>query len=434
MNALQKLLIVVRKSSSKLLLSYACEILVTTNHKTDTIKLELYLKSYLRQLDQGNQIKTLQAMFNMCATGSDTISPMQRYHLTKYVMAILLRHCLYGAFETFYMSNLLNVLEVLNEKLPTELADKTVMFVLIQSFFGRIKISAVENNLAPFNTVIAEDNPRLLLRKISECALQALKEDSQSGNYYRIYKCEAYNALASAICSTQKDEDRFKALFGLKVNNKNILWEMLVDLKKIHKFVVDFDMVPQRKKVLINIRSSMRRQKKKLIPGNHTVQYIESQNLFNSSLSEDITKYDFTNTALRSQLPAEDAAEELDSNAEIEISLESISINEHECIGTICGVIQHLADSRISPLPEDDEEVKLPKWMEMIRKALESDDAHRNVKIFLTNLIYNCKDIFKHYAYWFVAPIMKIIVDGHFGADMNFFVIDLVSKIQLFIP
>lgn len=434
-NALQKLLLIVRKSESKLLLSYVCEILITSKYSTDSIELELYLKPYLLQIDLGNQAESLQTIFNMCTTRSDPISSLQRYSLVKTAMTVLVRHCLHDAFVKLYMNNMSNILEVLHMKIThnstiPDIIDKTVMLVLVQSFFGKIKDSNIESNLAPFNTIVVNDDQKWLLKDLYKYVSQVGKENhtvtAEFKNSYRIYQCEAYNALASLLCSTQKESGMYCNLFGQQ------LWEKLIDVDKVYKFVVDFDMVPQRKKVLTNIRGNIGQERKQANLNSYNVHYMESQNLFNSTLSEDITKYDFTYSVLRSQATraGEGVPEEDNGNAQIEISLESISINEHKCAGTVCGVIQHLVYSDISPLPDLEEDVKLPKWMATFLRTLESTSTHRNVKIFFTNVIYNCKNIFKHYARWFLAPIMQIIVDGCFGSDMNFFVVDLVSTVH----
>lgn len=49
---------------------------------------------------------------------------------------------------------------------------------------------------------------------------------------------------------------------------------------------------PKMKKQLVQIRSLMR--KSDTTPGEGTAVYLPSQSIFNSSLEEDITRYDFT--------------------------------------------------------------------------------------------------------------------------------------------
>lgn len=120
-------------------------------------------------------------------------------------------------------------------------------------------------------------------------------------------------------------------MFFREENNEDILWNALIDTSVTYKFAVDFDSYPQRRKVLINIRDELRQQTEqkqsksiryKLYYENiyylkaSYFRYIESQRLFHSSLSEDVTKFDFTNSVVRThgKIEKDDVQDEKTNN------------------------------------------------------------------------------------------------------------------------
>lgn len=107
----------------------------------------------------------------------------------------------------------------------------------------------------------------------------------------------------------------------------------------------------------------------------------------------------------------------------MQVDIDADELNSHECMATLCGLFQHLHDENIyqssnSPVPE---------FITSIRKELEDPNTSRNVKLFLVKAIENKREIFKPYANSLFAPIMKVIVDGITGSNINYFVTDLVS-------
>jgi len=89
------------------------------------------------------------------------------------------------------------------------------------------------------------------------------------------------------------------------------------------------------------------------------------------------------------------------------VQLESDNLNIHECMATLCGVINHMVDKGISPAPEQ-ENAALPPWMESIKKCLEDSKQPDNVRLFLLKLILNVESKFRPYAHHWMSPILKV--------------------------
>lgn len=128
--------------------------------------------------------------------------------------------------------------------------------------------------------------------------------------------------------------------------------------------------------------------------------------------------------------------------------MEATEINNHQLMGTICGIIGHMFSSGICQLPEDGEEmVELPKWMEGERVSFESikmilseffvgimnlllnPKTHKNIKIFWVKVIDNMEHVFRFFARYFVEPLLQFLNDKIAGSTMNYFVTDVVSNI-----
>jgi hypothetical protein len=54
--------------------------------------------------------------------------------------------------------------------------------------------------------------------------------------------------------------------------------------------------------------------------------------------------------------------------------------------------------------------------------------THDNIKIFWIKVIDNTIHIFKHFAKWFLEPLLKFIVDKCAGDSINYFIADVVCN------
>nr|CAD7397905.1 unnamed protein product [Timema poppensis] len=186
---------------------------------------------------------------------------------------------------------------------------------------------------------------------------------------------------------------------------------------------MDWEEIPKRRKKMVGIRRMACQS------GSTEVNYLptHSQYLFDSTLREDVTQFDFTTSLVLSEgvtLPHSDVT------ASLEVTLESDSLNEHECMSTLCGLIQHMVQCGISPLPQENEQpTSLPGWMDMLKKSLEDEYKHKNAKVFILKLIVNCETVFKPYAKFWLSPIMKAILDRCAGTDLNYFLTDIIAML-----
>lgn len=89
--------------------------------------------------------------------------------------------------------------------------------------------------------------------------------------------------------------------------------------------------------------------------------------------------------------------------------LESDDLNMHECMATLCGVIEHMVDQGISPAPDaETKDAVLPPWMESMRKCLSDHSQPRNIRLFLLKIILNVESKFHPYAHHWINSVLKV--------------------------
>lgn len=422
---------VLKASRSRVILTITAEIYAAATFDTKFLDFQSYLSEYIGRISLDLQLKSLELVYEMCGSIS---SPRQCYKLATDYLCPLLLSCNSAALEEFCIGHIKHTLEILNNKgnTPEIWLQKIVGFILVDAMFYKLTVEvddcAIASAAFPGKTVSGKE----MIKEVMKLSLGTFKEDTddtdaEAKELFRLYQCNCYKALVSVISSTQKDSKFYMFLFTRKENNKDILWKKLIDLEKKYTFEQDFDLLPKWKTRITSIRNEVRDKKRKQGSVSATVRYIESQNLFNSTLAEDVTKFDFTNTTLRSDKEQEECTENDQKFCQYVVELESVEINNHECMPTVCGLISYMVENDISPLPSPDEVTELPEWMLAIRKVLMTESTHTNIKIFLAKVIENTKQFFAFFAKWFYEPVMKLIVDGCAGISINFFTYDLVS-------
>lgn len=374
-----------------------------------------YIQVFLSKQNDEQQVQSIKKCYDSCFS---TYNPEESYLIARDVLVRLLKNCSYPALETFFVSKIEMMFQTLENPLQSEedatesvLLTRTIDFLLLEVLFARVDLQKLKDKSCPImRTALGADaSEKDFLKAVSKFSLNVRSEEFQvAGNkdLYRTYHCRSYNALVSLITNTTKDAEIYRLLFGNSKNSSN-LWKNLIDCEKKYKFEIDFSQIPKRRKMMVSIRAERTRE-------STTPVYMESQRLFNSTLKEDVCQYDFSNFVVRNKLPG---PREIDSNLSLE--LEDLDINGHDCMATVCGLITHMYYGGIQAESEE-----LPNWMRDIRAVLKNSPA--NARIFLVKVIENTKHFFKPYGKSFIDPIMRVVLDGCCGNELNFFVCDLV--------
>ncbi|XP_066140487.1 DNA-dependent protein kinase catalytic subunit-like [Euwallacea fornicatus] len=392
------------------------------------IDLSYLLKVFMTKSPEDTQSKILSTLYHLALNETESFEKKKKMADT--VLPNIFKNCEYVIFEKFFADNIRDIstcLESLNNY-----GDGLIYFSLLEILFLRIPIESEER--LHCSITVASGNPKLraLLLKL---ALNSFRNSPNIENKeeLRVYKCFAYKTLASIISNSIRTKNFYEKLFIRKENDKDILWSALIDTSSIYAFDVDFDSYPKKRKILVNIRDDLRQQMD--TNKSKSLRYIESQRLFNSSLSEDITKFDFTTSILRSHgrndenVDREEEKEGVSNTTFLQrlVFLESTEVNNHELMATVCGVIEHMFSNRICHLPYDPEEmVEFPSWMSGIVQLLLDSNTHPNIKIFWIKVIDNMIHIFRHFAKYFVEPLLQFLNNKVAGNSLNYFVSDVI--------
>ncbi len=191
-------------------------------------------------------------------------------------------------------------------------------------------------------------------------------------------------------------------------------------------------------------------------PANDQVSFLNTQNIYESSLSEELSAFDFTSNSHAKQLAASFQASQSTAistqnttirkltaanfangivlgdfkSNEDEIEIDLDDLNQHESMLAFIELIESLVKNKITPLYEQDKlPTEMPPWMQFINRKLSDLDTHENVKLFLIRGLINTQNVFKSYAKFWYPPLISFLVNSKtLCADnyIDFFTLDLV--------
>lgn len=227
-------------------------------------------------------------------------------------------------------------------------------------------------------------------------------DNAKYKEWFRQYQCAAYKMI-SAIVSNIKTELKFYESFLLCEAPGKSIWRHLINTTDNNLYIgesMEVDQKPEVKERLLSIRSL------KPIANEKPRKYIESQNIFESSLSQDVTKIDLSYSSVRSTNEVLSGRSLMDQSKKLH--LEKNSVNDHEIMATVCGVIDHIFENEITPYNADGTARRaIPKWVKNICDIIEDESIHKNIKFFLITVIDNCRQWFRLYAPAITKTILK---------------------------
>ncbi|KAK3917413.1 DNA-dependent protein kinase catalytic subunit [Frankliniella fusca] len=228
---------------------------------------------------------------------------------------------------------------------------------------------------------------------------------SDTKELYRQYLCAVYNTLVTLFCNLKNQPSDLKFYNLLFCENSRKFWRRLVDERKC--YMEPFQATEHLKNVekVVTIRrkvsedtSSSQNVSQKSLRLFHTASQA-------GSLETDITRFDFTYARVMKPTYNHEA-----SNDKSVIMLENDSLNNHECMPTVCSLIHNLVDCGISPTPVQGTPATLPDWMDSFKNSLNDASNPRNSQIFILRVILNCETHFSAYAEEWMQPILDCVL------------------------
>lgn len=417
-SAFQSILDALSASKSLVILRFLIEATSADEKHIMEFKIKETLTGFMKNLKVRQQVDFIEISFKMFL--EKKLEPSIRIVILKRFLLTIIRGSYVKSIEEFFKKNHQHLLDLLSTSIRSSgsgwdvehsIVSRTGGYFLFEVIYGIVPKSLLEPNLIPV---------------ISKQAFKTRTDifvttDPVCKEYYRKYQCSAYNALCS-LTSNTKDELRFYHLLLFAEKGNELIWSRLLsDENDLYKFAQDFEEYPKIKERIISIRSQSQ--------GANTtsVKYLQSTSVFESSLSQDVTKLDLNFSMVRTT----EEVNALELNEQFQeigsLKLEKTPLNNHEVMANLCAVINHMFDNKITPYPElTSVRSASPQWVESICKSLGNQSYHKNVRLFLAKLIENCRRVFRHFAPCVIGPILKLITDECAGNHLNYFITDLI--------
>jgi DNA-dependent protein kinase catalytic subunit len=386
------------------------------------------------------QEKVLKALFKSFQSSYEVVDKMG--YIEQFMLPML-QSCDLKVLTYFFAAKLADVWAIIKEKFEPnqsfmafqrQIVAKTGCFKIVEVMYGRLSHADFQKE-KPIGDAFPEQDS--LNKSFTKAAYSvrtekvAVRKDEEK--LYQQYQCSAFNTLVAIICclypEIQEGEQVKYSDLLFASNPKTSNWAKIVDCSQNYTLRMDFEKIPQRKSVLVNIRTDARTHRRATRLGSYrsqTVQYIASQQLFDSSLSEDVTKFDLSNVSVMSfsaDSQGSLAGESQPDEVQQEVFLEMDTFNQHPCMPILCALVRKLG-SKIKTAGKT-----LPKWMQNLLETMRNADTHPNVKMFLTKLIINTEDVFKQYAEHWLEVLCAVVNNKSLGKNVNYMITDTVSVI-----
>ena len=295
--------------------------------------------------------------------------------------------------------------------------------------------------------------------------------------------CAAYNCLVSLHIRTQTDPKFYNAFLFKEDSSKNeLIFENLVEKQKKYKFQIETETFQDKKTKFVSLRKEFRDaaalsaagdvnyinslSSLNTISATNQVSYLNTQNMYESSLGAELSAYDFTGKHLHSlkspsfvasslssaspsgsqkqqyqqislrqkmaniiyfkdEISNEEDAFSHDANLEIELD----ELNQNETMCSFVELLQSLVANKITPVYEKGHiPTEMPPWMAFLHKKIQDVYTNENVKLFIVRGLYNVAHVFRSYAKFWYAPLIGFLVNSSLGREeiMDSFTLDLM--------
>ncbi|XP_012276665.1 DNA-dependent protein kinase catalytic subunit [Orussus abietinus] len=393
------------------------------NHDISSLTEEIsnYLKQYYTSISEESARKSLDGAFKIFMDSEDSTT---RFNVSNNFLLPSFEFCQVTSIEHFFENNIRNICDTINQPLPESIPDrdrliesKICCYDLVSIMFAKLSLDTIVgiDSAITRNAIDNVKNGRELLHSLFLNTTGDIRKLNIVAPKVRLLHCAAFNCGVSII-STKNEEKFYEYIFGENKKKDQLLWQRIVDCNKEYNLQQTLKDSLKKRKKLINIKKSLRALRD---TGQQTRNnsYVQSYNLASSSLTDDLHDHDLNDCTI---LP-----KPIVRNTEsMSLWFERDDLNDHECMGSICGVLNHMITNDITSLPNESEEVALPKWLELFRHPLTFE--HVNIRMLLLKVIFNMQTIFKPYAKLFLGSVMSAIICCVNKYNLNYVIMDLL--------
>ncbi|KAL9956083.1 hypothetical protein ACROYT_G037506 [Oculina patagonica] len=465
-HALEKLLAAFVSSSSLMLLEVLITVICRESEHIHEDQIQKSLAAFVQRLQQVPvQAKAAMDLCLSIFLNERDYHPERRRSVIERVCITFLLNTTSAARRAFYLGHIKDIMTVIEAKqlkpsdanFESQVVSKLCCFELVEILYSQFSKSELNTPESSINKAYVGGEVKTgkeLTMAITKAARAATVEDMRGETVAlelrRQCHCCAYNALVALISCTQTELKFYVGfLFSENPVKGQLLLDNLVDCTKTYEFEVELSAPIQRRKQMTSIRMQARSygseehsQDGSPEFSGRSVHYMSSQYLADSSLSEDVSQYDFstpiqaystTEVKEASYRPSEDSMERKEESYEVsEDTVEMDELNKHECMAKMSALLKHLIQNKISPeQPKGEPPTEMPTWMSPLHKKLTSASTHMNIRLFIAKLIINESKVFEPYAKFWLSPLMELILQMKENEQpgmegISYFTVDLV--------
>ena len=390
----------------------ACKFLIKESVKD-------YLSPYFASITEANALKSLQRAYNVFM---DLKSSDERLDVLRHFLLPSIELNKKSVIEKFYeekCQEMVSYLAAKSELLAAECAaDRKKLFVtkiacynVFELIFGRFELTfltvkhPVTKADKPLNQFLAQET-------LSSRCLSSKSADERE--ITRLLHCAAMNCCITLF--SLKEEEKFYKYVFLEDKAKNqLVWEKIVDCERRYELRQAPATLRLERKKLINIRkrAAMDDELEEL-----TSSYFHRYNLTSLTLLEDIHAYDFNDMTLLAQAKVTG-----EKDCRLNLTFENDQLNDHECMPMITGILVHMFNTEIVPLPDNSQD-DLPDCLKTFRNGFST--TKDNARLFLMKVVGNCKAAFIPYMKPFFVALADTVSNYLRNNSLNYVVRDIL--------
>ncbi|XP_071815133.1 DNA-dependent protein kinase catalytic subunit-like [Apostichopus japonicus] len=465
--ALNKLLTAMVLSGSMNLLEIVIGILCREEKHTYEVEIIKSLESFIRRMDKSKQVSAIGTCLKIFQAEGEYTTEMRRAVMEK-VCLPMFRLCQVDSVIEVFQRNIRDFVDILENKLKKiseavfahQLVSKICCFELIELLYTRLGKDQLNSTTSAINSAYCMGDCKTgkeMTQGITKAAHFA-KSENVGGekvciDLRRQYHCAAYNALIAIITCTQTDVKFYNAfLFQENVAKGQFLLENIIDEERAYEFEVEISAPLERKKKFVALRlqaASGGTFETGLGSYQRSGRYLSSQYLADSSLSEDVHKFDFTGPVTQTGSSLDQSQSQGSRGSQIRgtsdmnqtevagqeeeelgdyLEMEGDELNQHECMASVTAVLRHMMENKITPeVTQAKQSSDMPPWMKMLHGKMSSSQTSVNIKLFVARLIVNCSKVFEPFAKFWLNPLIQLIIGGEISSPgIHYMLLDIM--------
>uniref|UniRef100_A0A8C7SDY8 DNA-dependent protein kinase catalytic subunit n=1 Tax=Oncorhynchus mykiss TaxID=8022 RepID=A0A8C7SDY8_ONCMY len=442
MDCLRKFLDALELSQSPLLLKLMARVLCRdTKHIMEDL-FQTCFQRIARRSSGERMVQLLCAVYKTIQQGDVPVPSMLQAMLER-VLLPLASYCSPKALAEFFSANVGDIMAALLARFTksneaayeAQLIKKNGCYKLMELLYSRLPKEEVYSKDSQINqaycgtTVITEGNElsKTLIKSCFEAFTENMTGETQLLEIRRQYHCAGYNcAIAVISCSFNETKFYQGFLFTEKPEKNQLIFENLIDTQRTYRFPIEIEVPMERKKKYVMIRKEVSEEN-----GEEPV-YLSSQSyMADSSLSEEMSQFDFSTGVQSFSYNSQNPRAETISAQEETVDLEMDELNQHECMAAMTSLVGHMQRNNITPRVEQGGvPSELPPWMKFLQGKLANPATPLNIRLFIAKLIINTEEVFRPYARLWLGPLIQLVVSGNNGGEgIHFMVVDIVVTV-----